>query len=364
MVTIKDIARYVKLDVSTVSYVLSGNTKRASEQTRQRIFDAAEKLNYRPNLLARGLIKKKSSMIGLLIIDFGNPYFTEMVKGIHDTCEENNIKLIIGYPSETLESEIEHLQSLMDRQVEGIIFFPVNKYQDSNEQLLVRHRDCLQEIIDQGISLYCFGTTLRDFPNINTITYDFYSGTLMLMDYLITLGHRKIGFITPPYDPAVTNERLEAYKAALNKHGIEFDQRLVIACRNARQSAYDAAQELLKANPRITALFVYNDYMAGGAMKGVKDLGLRVPEDISMVGFDDIEEVSYLDPPLTTIWLQKYELGRILITNILKEMRDGPPQERVRISLEPNLVIRQSCCKPKTVPATSVRPRKTVKRGG
>lgn len=344
MVTIKDIAKKVKVDTSTVSYVLSGNTKRASEATRRKILKAAREMNYHPNLLARGLIKKKSSMIGLLIGDFSNPYFTETVKGIHDACQSHKIKLLVGYPVGSLQSEIEHFRSMMEYQVEGIIFCPSYHYHDATDALWREYRECLAQIEKMGIKLVSIASS-SSHKDALSICYDYQLGTAAAMDHLIGLGHRKIAFITPVYDRNIVNDRLEYYKQALRKHKIRFLARWVAECRNERRAAYEATRRLFENNPDITALFSFNDYMAVAAIRALKDMGLRVPEDVAVVGFDDIEEVSYIDPPLTTIRLEKYGLGEIILNHI-RQTGKLRQEERV-ILLKPRLIVRQSSGAPR-----------------
>jgi DNA-binding LacI/PurR family transcriptional regulator len=350
MVTIRDIAKKANVSVATVSYALSGNTKKASLSTIQMIKRVAREMNYRPNLLARSLSQSKSHSIGLLYSDFANPFFIEILKGAHDRCVEDNYNLIVRFPQGDLASELAHLQSLIDARVDGLIICPVIHYTAQDEKYRKPHAQCIKELAARKIPICSF--SLR-FPHydIPSITYDVYDGGRRMMEHLLGLGHRKIAFLSLPFWPSgdqgfytMPKDRYDAYSEVLAAHHIKPDPKWILECDNGRKQAYDAVMEYIKCHGKdFTALFCYNDYLALGAIRAFLDLGYRVPEDVAVVGCDDIEEAAYGQVPLTTLHLLKYEVGKMLVEMVFKEIETGASDNTIQMTLKPNLVIRQSC---------------------
>lgn len=331
-VTIKDIARECDLSITTVSLVLNGKPNKISSQNAQLILDTARKLNYNRNQLAVGLVKKKSNTIGLIVPDIANIFFAEMAKGVEDMGRENGYNVIFCNSHDKHSLELEDINTLVGRGVDGILIVL------SSESYGKTGEDSIRHLSEHGIPTVivdCF-----DKQNLfSTIAVDNFKGSMMAMEHLLELGHRRIACITGPLGPKLNEERFLGYKGALDKYDIPYDANLVYEGDFKYNSGFDAVEKLMPYQP--TAIFCHNDMMAYGTLISLKNRNLNVPKDISVIGFDDIFYSSIIEVPLTTVQQPVNELGRRAVEILTEEIRT-PKTKKQEILLEPKLIIRNS----------------------
>lgn len=310
--TIRDIAKATGLSITTVSLVLNGKPHRISRKNCKLIKETAKKMNYHPNKLAVGLIKKVTNTIGLIIPDISNVFFSEITKGIEDFAHEKGYNLILCNSNDKHLLEIESINMLNSQNIDGLILIM------SAETCGKKEKETLSLLKNLGIH-----TVIADcFNKVNgfsTVSIDNFKASYMAIEYLISLGHKKIACITGPLGPQTNDDRLEGYITALKKHNIEYEKDLIFEGDFRYHSGYDAIPVLLPKKP--TAILCLNDMMAYGAIKALKDQDINVPEDISIMGFDDIFFSQIMEVPLTTIQQPAYDMGKkaseILIDEIV-----------------------------------------------
>lgn len=332
-----EIAKRSKVSQATVSRVLN-NSSRVNEKTRNIVSQAVTELKYKPNAIAKALIQQKTKSIGVVVPDISTLFYPEIVESIEAGMRSNGYHVILAMSEDNPEEERACLEMLIEKRVDGVIIAPTRLGIDNGEYLM--------ELMDNNVPLVFIdryiGKLERDFVIIDNL-----AGALEAVNYLIKLGHTRIGYIAGCKGISASEDRLAGYKKALNEHGLKINENLIKESRDfKKESGYKIAKEFLKMKEMPTAIFTVNDMVAIGAMKALREEGLRVPEDISIVGFDDVELASYLDVPLTTVSQQQHEIGeisaKILIERIEKIGADKPMQ----IVLKPKLVIRESCSSP------------------
>ncbi|NPV80580.1 MAG: LacI family DNA-binding transcriptional regulator [Firmicutes bacterium] len=296
-VTIKDVAKLAGVSLSTASYVLN-NKGAVSEKTRDKVLLAARKLNYKPNAIARSLVTGSSKTIGLLIPDISDPYFTEIVKGVEECANSNGYSVILCNTDRKLEKENQYFNILKEKRADGII---LTGGAMNNDRHLLR-------LEDDNIAVVVIGRHSLPF---RAVVVDNVMAAREVTEYLLGKGHRRIGFISGSLLSTTSQDRLEGYKQALAFHGVPYDESLVSEADFKVQGGMEAARRFfeLPMERRPTAVFAGNDQMAIGVMGAAREYGLRVPEDIAVVGFDDIPLASLVTPSLTTVRLPMYEMG-------------------------------------------------------
>jgi DNA-binding LacI/PurR family transcriptional regulator len=328
--TLKDVAREAGVSHMTVSRVINekGNI---AESTRARVLTAIEKLNYKPNSVARSLVMKKTKLIGMIVPDINNPFFSAMVRGTEKLAHENNYNIILGDTEGSVQNEKSYMDLMVERMVDGVVL-AAPRTEDA--KLLEYNRMVPLVIVD------------RHFKH-NAITHvwaDDVDGACQAMEYLVSLGHRRIGFIAGPQNVQVSLMREEGYKRSLTTHGIPQDPNLVVHGDYLFESGYKSFDQFFRLSSPPSAIFSSNDIMALGFLKQAKEKNIRVPQDISIVGFDNIELSSLISPPLTTVHHPIVEMGnkgvQLLLSRISKN-RDGVGE----IRLKNELVVRDSVCK-------------------
>lgn len=335
MASLKEIADVAGVSVATASRVLSGSSHPVSEQTRERVHRAADMFGFHPNMLARGLITKRSNTMAAIVHDISDPYFSEIVRGLEDTAHLHRYQLFISSSDRDPERELSYVRAFLSHRVDAIVFagggFADDRYQ--------RELDALLGPFREGNAVVRLSPHEDGDPFLSP---DNHGGAEAMTRHLLELGHRTVGFIEGPpgFPPSV--ERVEGYRAALDGAGIAFDEALVAPGHFTEDGGARAAAELLARRPGLTALFAANDLMALGALRELRGRGLDVPGDVSLAGFDDIRAAAYLHPSLTTVRVPMYELGRegfFLALRMLTGERPGtrrlPVDVEVRESTSP-----------------------------
>ena len=333
--TILDIARESGVSKSTVSRVLNGHSQ-VSDEARRRVLEAIERLNYTPNGLARGLSGRRTGMVGFVLSDISNPFFPEIVRGVEDIARELGYTVFLANTDGQVEREEEAVRLLVERRVDGVIFGSVTE--DTR---------CLPKLSEVGIPFVLAGRSTRD-PALDCVVVDNVLGGRLATEHLIKLGHARIAFIGGPPSVLASVERYEGYRQAMRAHGIPEETKLVQWADFRYEGGYQAARMLLRSTRnRPTAIFAANDQMAIGALDAVLDLGLEVPRDVAIVGFDDIPAARLRTVQLTTVAQPKYDIGslamQLLAQRIEERSRGSQSGEPRRLLLAPRLVVRRTC---------------------
>jgi len=330
--TIKDIAAKTGLSITTVSFVLNNKPSRISEKSRKLVLDAARELDYRPNELAVGLIKKRTKTLGLILSDICNPFFSNLAKGVEYKCLKRGWTVILCDTEDQSSQEISYIDMLSSKSVDGIIYCCS---QDSTAQ---KFRVSWQMM--QHCNLPCIvADRTYDLPGALSVRTDHVLGGWLATNHLLQLGHRRIACVTGPAQLSVCRSRLEGYKRALNEYGIAFDSALVAEGQFDMESGRRALDAL--DGQEFTSLFAFNDIMAFGVYQGLKARGLSVPSDVSVVGYDDSFPSEILDVPLTTVHQPVREIGARAADELISILEGGsvPTADTV---FEPRLVVRSS----------------------
>ena len=330
--TIKDIAAKTGLSVTTVSLVLNNKPSKISQETRKLVLETARELCYRPNQLAVGLIKKRTKTLGLIVSDIRNSFFSSLAKGIEDECRKNGWTVFLCNTSDQHERDLEYIDVLASKGVDGILYCmsmdsDVEKFQES--QALLSRLNLPYIMLDRTCNL----------PGVFSVKVDHFTGGLLATRHLLELGHREIACVRGPIHLEDCNARLEGYKAALAERGIAYDPTLIQEGSYDMPSGITAMEALLPRRP--SAVFAFNDMMAYGVYKALKHHGLSIPQDISVVGYDDIFASEILEVPLTTIHQPVRRVGEAAARRLLSIIEGEPPAERELLFL-PELVIRKS----------------------
>ncbi len=333
MVTIKDVAREAGVSVGTASQALRGSAV-VRETTRRRVLAVAARLRYQPSALARGLVTRRTHTVGLLISDIANPFFIRAVRAVEDVAQENGYNVILCNTDEAPAKETQYLRVLMEKRVDGIILATT-----------AASRRAVREIQWRHIPLVLFDRELAGVAT-HVVKVDGILGGRLATEHLLALGHRRIAIIHGPLDRSTGVERLEGYRATLRAAGLRPDPLLTREGDFKQESGYRWAQALLDLTPPPTALFCTNNLMTVGALQALLERKVRIPDELSLVGYDDMEWWTLTHPPLTTVGQPVYDLGReamrLLLTQIGREKGRRPQ----RIVLKPELILRESCGPP------------------
>lgn len=296
-VTISEVAKKAGVSKATVSRVLN-QSKPVSDEIREKVMKVVNETGFNPNSIARSLVIKKTYLIGIVIPEIANPYFSQLVRGIEDEANARGYNIVICNADNEFEKENKSLQVLKSKQVDGIIFL--------TSHLLEEHNLFFK---GNSIPTVIIGTNSKEF-NIPFVDIDNFTAAYDVVRYLISLGHSSIGLIRGPLTyQNVSFFRLEGYKKALQDHGLSFEEHFVKSGDYKFEGGYTAMEEFLKQDSKPTAIFAMNDEMAVGAMSCAIDRGVSIPKDMSIIGFDDISLASMVRPMLTTVHQPVYEMG-------------------------------------------------------
>ncbi|XEC94659.1 LacI family DNA-binding transcriptional regulator [Paenibacillus tarimensis] len=324
--TIHDIARMAGVSTTTVSKVIN-NKGRISKSTRERVNQIIEDLNYRPNVLASAMKGKSSYQIAFLIPDIDNPIYAKYLKHIEERGQELGYNVVMCSTDNDSVKEARHISLLKQRRVDGFII--ASKFK--NEELL-------KELIEEDFPVVLFAHE-RLAHSVDSVTADDYMGGYMTAKYLHSLGHRKIGVIGE--DSVSSNERIRGYKFALSEAGIPVDDRLIVVGGAAMEDAESGAALLLDRKDRPSAIFGVNDILAIGAMRAAKARKLRIPEQLSVIGFDDTQLCLIVSPTLSSVTMPVRELGKHVMDIIIGKIENGESVKQ-RIRMLPELVVRET----------------------
>ncbi len=339
-ITIFDVANEAGVSYSTVSRVLN-NKEHVSPEKRERVLRAMAELGYVANIQARTLAGGHSHIVGLLVHGLDTSYIGEIMKGIDNELYTVNYDLMLYTTHRRKTKESAYVVKLTRNLVDGLLL------------VLPRNADAYLETLRQRhfphVLVDHLGSPMIDAPAVGATNWQ---GAYEATTYLLDLGHRRIGFITGSMELGCAVERLEAYKAALEKHGIAIDPELIREGDFLQPRGYTCARELLALAQPPTAIFASNDISAFGVMEAVRDHGLQIPRDISIIGFDDIPQASSVNPPLTTVRQPLEQMGSSAARMLLHYIAE-PDRPVERLELPTELIVRQSCREPLPLGLTS-----------
>ncbi|UOF90347.1 LacI family transcriptional regulator [Fodinisporobacter ferrooxydans] len=326
--TIYDVAKEAGVSISTVSRVIN-NTGRIGEKTRKKVLEVVEQLNYHPSVVASALTGKRTCTIGLIIPDVANPFFAELSRSIEDHGRELGFNLLMCNTDNNPDTEEMYLSLLKQKSVDGIIIGTTTKNYNLLRELQKEH--------------FPIALIAQDIPELmlDVVTVDDFLGGYMATSHLVSLGHEKIGCILGTLARTSEKYRYQAYRQVLEENGLDFDEDFVMHTDYSMEDSKRAALELLRSPKRPTAVFANYDSLAIGVYQAAKELGLKIPEDISVIGFDNTILASIVDPPLTTIAQPIHEMGQQVMDLLVQEI-EGRKNTKRRLVLPPELIIRNS----------------------
>ncbi len=328
--TIKDIARQLNISISTVSRALR-NASDVNMETKKAVMTLAEELRYQPNQLALSLRKQHTHTIGVIVPNLDYVLAT-MVKGIDEVALEAGYTVMVCQSNESFGREIVNTRRLMDSLVDGFIISV------SSETKVFDHFKKIQE---KEIPMVVFDRLIPDL-DAPSVRLDNAEGGCIATEHLIEQGYRRIAILAGPKNLGISNSRLEGYLTALKKHKIKVDNDLIVHCDFNQDYAYFATEELLSMKKKPDAIFTISDRMAIGAMLSIKKRGLRMPEDIGLVGFNNEPIVSLLTPAISSVEQPSFELGKAAAKLFIENMHNYENMHGTETVLKPKLFIRES----------------------
>jgi LacI family transcriptional regulator/LacI family repressor for deo operon, udp, cdd, tsx, nupC, and nupG len=336
-ITIDDVAKLAGVSKATVSSVMNRKPN-VSAETSERVMEVIRKLNYQPDRIARSLSVKKTQSIGIVVKQIDNPYFTKIIRGVFSFMSEREYTVLLGSSELSPAKERKSVETLLRQQVDGLILSPL---QGPGADLSYLSG----WIQDQGPLVL-----LEKVPNlaVNVVDIQNAKAAVQAVEYLIRLGHRRIAYYAGPGYSMHNQERLSGFQQAMMKYGLPVLEGFVSEAGVYIEDGFRAAhRQFSESGEKPTAIFCFNDLVAIGAMNALSGLGFRVPEDASVIGFDDIEFCESVKVPLSSVRVPAFEMGRAAAELLLKQIEDHGENARETVELDATLVLRDSCAIPK-----------------
>ncbi|QUI23154.1 LacI family DNA-binding transcriptional regulator [Vallitalea pronyensis] len=330
--TIKDVAKKANVSTATVSRVINNKSEGITEEMRQHVQKVIDEMGYTPSHLARGMVTKKTYTIGLVIQDIRNPFFPKMVSGVEHVAYNHGYMVLLCNTDEDLNREKDYIATLREKRVDGIIITVSNGIDRAYIAQLTK-----------GDIPFVFLDEIAE--EVNCVCVDNTLGAYQATKHLIQLGHKHIACLSGPSTSITNLNRVDGYKKALMEAGLPINKDLILKGSYKADSGYKSAESILKDFPHVTALFCANDFNALGAYKAVVAHGKRVPEDISIVGFDDILDIPANHFAFTSVSQPTYEMGQAAAT-MLMDMIHKKPMNEPFMTFEPKLIVRDSTSSP------------------
>ncbi|MBA1336160.1 MAG: hypothetical protein HPY66_2119 [Firmicutes bacterium] len=329
-ITLKDVAKMAGVSPSTVSRVITKSKDlNIKDETRQRILDTIEKLDYKPNVIARSLRIKSTNTLGMIIPDITNSFFSALFKGAEKLASEKGFSIILANTDDNLAKAEKLINNMRQRQVDGLLLATTHISDDTLHSMNVNKYPhvFVNRHLNNEIESY--------------VIVDNFLGTTLAMEHLVALGHSKIAHISGPSSVDTAFKRFEGYKFSLERNDLCYNPDLVVESEMTEEGGYKAFYELVKKRVDFTAVYAANDLIAVGLMTAAKEKGLKIPEDFSLVGFDDLPVADKTSPSLTTVKVPLHEMGYIAADILIKEIK-GEKNYINKIILRPELVVRES----------------------
>ncbi len=332
LTTINDIAEKVGVSVTTVSRVINKKTKkyRISAETEKLILKAAEELGYRPNELARGLRLKKTHTLGMVVPDISSPFFSYVTHMIQKYAYEAGYSLIVCNTNEDIKIEMEQIELLRRKGVDGFIVMPVGIQHSHIKDLLVVNKPLV--LLDRNVEEI----------NASCVVIDNYKGSYEAVCFLIKNGHKRIAIIQGLPNTYTNNERIRGYKDALLDNGVPIDNSLIVGNDFRKEDGYLQTKMLLKMEQPPTAIFTFTELITLGSMEALAEEKIKIPDDISFVSFDDLDFAPYFSSPLTCVRQPRELMGEAAVRLLIEELEAKGKIEKKTIELDPKLIVRES----------------------
>ncbi|CAG5016965.1 HTH-type transcriptional repressor CytR [Dyadobacter sp. CECT 9275] len=330
-VSLKEVADKAGVSTATVSRVINSKTVVKGE-TELRVQKVIKQLGYRPNRVAQRLrtTNGASKLIGLLIPDIQNPFYVDVIRGIEQYAYARNFAIVIGNFSQNEERQKFYIDILKSESVDAFIVAP---FPGMN--------DYVKELVEEGYAVVCIDRGLSNM-DLDVVKVDNYQGAFDAVEHLVKVGHRRIGFISGNMQIPTTLERVSGYEAALTKNGIAIDREIIVGRNSDHTSGVELTAQLLDLPHPPTAIFTSNNLLTLGALETIHSRGLKIPEEIAILGFDDMYWSTSLNPPLTAVRQSGFEIGRITIDLLYQRIME-PARPYVSIVLKTELMVRTSC---------------------
>jgi DNA-binding LacI/PurR family transcriptional regulator len=330
-ISIKDVAEHAGVSTATVSHVIN-ETRFVSEDTKQRVIQAIEELGYFPSAVARGLASRKSKIVGVVFSDISNPFFTSVYKGIESLLTEQGYELTLANTGEVNATQEVVLNTMFSRQIDGLIISPTGEESPMLNRIISSHIPVI--MLDRG----------GPFPTSSMVRLDNVTAAYDATSHLIEDGHKKIGIVLGLSSVDTTSARLEGYKNALASHQLPFKDSYVIEGQSQSKGGLESTRILLTQPDPPTAVFTTNNLMTLGALHAIRDLGLRIPKDIGLVGFDDHDWADIFTPPITVVKQPTFKMGveAAKLLAVRMKAKQGEIQKETMI-FRGELIVRCSC---------------------
>ena len=330
--TLEDVARKAGVSKSTVSRVLN-NSAKISEETRGRVLNAANELNYEPNIIARSLSKNKTFTIGVILEDILNPFFSAVAKGIETALKASGYSMILTSSDFDYENEMKLTRMLIQYKVDGILLTPVN-----------HDGETVSFLKERGIPFFIMNSRSED-KEVSWIDSDNYQGGLMATRHLLSLGHSKFLCLR---HMAIDGSRLrfEGFKAAITEAGLSMSDQIILGDAHSRRDGYELTGRFIDENgpgAMPSAVIAVNDTVAIGVIEALLERDLQIPEHVSVIGYDDINISSLIRVPLTTIYQPKFRMGEIAASQLVDKIERAERGVARQFLIQPKLVERESC---------------------
>ncbi|PSW25891.1 HTH-type transcriptional repressor PurR [Photobacterium swingsii] len=329
MATIKDVARMAGVSTTTVSHVIN-KTRFVAEATQKKVLTAVDELNYAPSAVARSLKCNTTRTIGMLVTKSTNPFFAEVVHGVEEYCYKEGYTLILCNTEGNLSKQRDYLRMLAEKRVDGLMVMCSDLDQRLLD-LLERQNDLPMVVMDWG----------PESPHTDKIQDNAAIGGYVAIKHFIENGHTKIGCLSGHNEKSTCRERLKGFQKAMDEANLSVNEDWVIEGDFECETAVKAAEQFIAMKERPTAIFCFNDIMAMAMISTFVQHGIRVPEDISIIGYDNIELAPFFSPPLTTIHQPKRRLGKTAIEILMERVKDKKHENRI-FEMSPELVVRKS----------------------
>jgi LacI family transcriptional regulator len=331
---LKDIAKRLNISVSTVSRAVNGKD-RVDPETRKRVLDMVDELNYKPNEVARNLKTNTATTIGVVLPDLTNFFFASVFKGIEEVARKNGYTLLLSSTSEDPAFESEYTDIFLQKKVAGLIVATLNPKVTFYKEYSAR-----------GIPVVFFDNKPKISENFDFVSIDNEKAGYQLAEYIISLGHRNVAVIGSPLWEETAAERLDGFKRAFEDKGLQIkDEWIYIGKNSQAEEGYKFVKGLLKSKEKIHAVIAVNNLMIYGAIKAIYEHGLKIPQDISVAGFDTTDLTGILRPQITCIQQPTMEIGKIACDMLLKKINKEIGDVYQKVLLEPTLVANESCAR-------------------
>ncbi|MGE5603636.1 MAG: LacI family DNA-binding transcriptional regulator [Nitrososphaerales archaeon] len=330
MTTINDVAKRAGVSPVTVSRVLNG-APNVNAATRERVNRAIAELGYVPNIVARSLRSRRTRSLALILPDITNPFWPTVARGVEDAAQKGGYSVLLCNSDENADKQARYLEVVASQQVDGVIIAPCDS--DPSKLAILRDRGVATVVIDRRI----------DDWDVDTVRGDSVGGAHALVRHLVKLGHTRIAMLSGPAETSTSQDRVAGYEAALMHAGLPVDSRLLRYGEFREASGREMMQSLLADCPVITAVFAANNAIAVGALEALGERGIRVPQDMALVCFDDLSPASQLFPFLTVAEQPAYEMGLEAARLLLSALAAGAPLAPRHVMLPCRLIVRHSC---------------------